>query len=260
MEVAKEANLTLPASEEFERDAGQGRHRDGQRLPNPRRPRDVPGRERDRREATSTIPRLHEEQGFSTLYVAKDNAASAGSAWRTTPGPRRAGHRGSWRTWASNASPWSPATAGGRQPRRGRDGLHRLQAECLPQDKLAVVEQIKKDGHTVAVVGDGVNDAPALAAGDLGIAMGAAGSDVAINSASIALMNNDLRRMPFLVDVSRKTRRVINQNLRSASSFIVLGISLSKFVPPGSGRVPALRQLAGGRLQQRPARPLRRGA
>ena len=115
----------------------------------------------------------------------------------------------------------------------GELGCTDYKAQCLPQDKLAVVEQIKKDGHTVVVVGDGINDAPALAAGDLGIAMGAAGSDVAINSASIALMNDDLRRIPFLVQVSRKTRRVINQNLGFGVAFIVFGISLSKFVPPG---------------------------
>jgi Cd2+/Zn2+-exporting ATPase len=62
--------------------------------------------------------------------------------------------------------------------------------------------------------------------------MGAAGSDVAINSASIALMNDDLGRIPFLVDVSRKTRRVIDENLAFGVLFIVLGISLSKFVRP----------------------------
>ena len=67
--------------------------------------------------------------------------------------------------------------------------------------------------------------------------MGAAGSDVAINSASIALMNDDLRRIPFLVKISRKTRRVINQNLAFGVLFIVLGISLSKFVPPALAAV-----------------------
>jgi Cd2+/Zn2+-exporting ATPase len=104
-------------------------------------------------------------------------------------------------------------------------GCTDFKAQCLPQDKLSIVEQIKATGHTVAVVGDGINDAPALAAGDLGIAMGAAGSDVAINSASIALMSNDLRRLPFLVRLSRKTRGVINQNLCFGIIFIILGVA-----------------------------------
>ena len=104
-------------------------------------------------------------------------------------------------------------------------GFTDFKAQCLPQDKLAIVEKIKAEGHTVVVVGDGINDAPALAAGDLGIAMGAAGSDVAINSASIALMSNDLRRLPFLVNLSRRTRSLINQNLGFGILFIILGIS-----------------------------------
>src|SRR5690606_25933684 len=70
-------------------------------------------------------------------------------------------------------------------------------AEVLPHEKLEMVDELKDKGHRVAVVGDGVNDAPALAAGDISIAMGAAGSDVAIHSASVALMNNNLNRVPF---------------------------------------------------------------
>ncbi|MCP4708102.1 MAG: cation-translocating P-type ATPase [Planctomycetes bacterium] len=103
-------------------------------------------------------------------------------------------------------------------------GCSEVKAECLPQEKLHLVRELQREGHQVAVVGDGVNDAPALAAGDLGVAMGAAGSDVAINSASIALMNNDLNRLSFLMRLSRITRRVVNQNLAFGVTFIVFGI------------------------------------
>jgi Zn2+/Cd2+-exporting ATPase len=101
-------------------------------------------------------------------------------------------------------------------------GCTEVYAEVLPSHKLELVDELKAKGHRVAVIGDGVNDAPALAAGDLGVAMGAAGSDVAINSASIALMNNDLRRLPFLIRLSRKTTRVIWQNLLFGIAYIVI--------------------------------------
>ena len=101
--------------------------------------------------------------------------------------------------------------------------------DCLPQNKVEFVRAMKAKGYKVAVVGDGVNDAPALAAGDLGIAMGAAGSEVAIHSATIALMNNDLRRLPFLVTLSRSTRSVINQNFLFGLAFIVVGLSVTSF-------------------------------
>jgi Zn2+/Cd2+-exporting ATPase len=113
-------------------------------------------------------------------------------------------------------------------------GCSEVQAEVLPQDKLALVDALKKRGHTVAVVGDGVNDAPALAAGNLGVAMGAAGSDVAMNSASVALMSSDLRRLPFLVSLSRATTRVIWQNLIFGICFILVGevLIIFKYVSP----------------------------
>lgn len=103
-------------------------------------------------------------------------------------------------------------------------GIRDIQAECLPEEKAAYVEKLKKNGASVAVVGDGVNDAPALTAGDIGIAMGAIGSDVAVNSASVALMNNDLRRVPFLIGLSRKTRTIINMNLLFGAFLIVGGM------------------------------------
>lgn len=102
-----------------------------------------------------------------------------------------------------------------------------VQAEVLPHEKLELVALLKAEGHTVAVVGDGVNDAPALAAGDISVAMGAAGSDVAIHSASIALMNNELNRIPFLLHLSRHTVNVIRQNLLFSISYIALLLALS---------------------------------
>ena len=106
-------------------------------------------------------------------------------------------------------------------------GCEEAQGDCLPQNKVEFVRAMKVKGYKVAVIGDGVNDAPALAAGDIGIAMGAAGSEVAIHSATIALMNNDLRRLPFLVKLSRSTRTVINQNFAFGVCFILTGWTLT---------------------------------
>lgn len=103
-------------------------------------------------------------------------------------------------------------------------GVTEVYAGCLPEEKAKVVGELKKSGNIVAVVGDGVNDAPALAAGDIGIAMGAFGSDIAVQSASIALMNNDLRRIPFFIGLARQTRMLMNQNLAIGLSFITVGV------------------------------------
>ena len=108
-------------------------------------------------------------------------------------------------------------------------GCEEAQGDCLPQNKVDFVRAMKSKGYKVAVIGDGVNDAPALAAGDIGIAMGAAGSEVAIHSATIALMNNDLRRLPFLVKLSRSTRAVINQNFMFGVLFIIVGLTITSF-------------------------------
>jgi len=108
-----------------------------------------------------------------------------------------------------------------------RVGISEFRADCLPQEKVAYVEELKREGGLVAVVGDGVNDAPALAAGDVSVAMGAIGSDVAIQSASVALLNNDLRRVPFLIRLSRRARLMMNQNWVAGLLFIGGGLYLS---------------------------------
>ena len=114
-----------------------------------------------------------------------------------------------------------------------------FKAEVLPHEKLEMVESLKHRGYKVAVIGDGVNDAPALAAGDISIAMGAAGSDVAIHSASIALLNSNLDRVPFLVDLSRRTIAVLRQNLAVGAAFIVVSLTLAGagYLPPVAAAV-----------------------
>lgn len=95
-------------------------------------------------------------------------------------------------------------------------GVDAYEAELLPEDKVRAIEALVRDHGSVAMVGDGVNDAPAMAAATLGIAMGAAGSDAAIETADIALMSDDLRKLAWLVHHSRRTVAVIKQNVTVA--------------------------------------------
>ncbi|HKP27744.1 MAG TPA: heavy metal translocating P-type ATPase [Dongiaceae bacterium] len=108
----------------------------------------------------------------------------------------------------------------------GAIGLDDVRAELLPADKVGAVAELKQKGEIVAMVGDGINDAPALAAADLGIAM-ATGTDVAIETAGIALMRGDPLLAPAAIDLARATKRKIVQNLVWAFLFNVLGIPLA---------------------------------
>jgi Cd2+/Zn2+-exporting ATPase len=101
-------------------------------------------------------------------------------------------------------------------------GIDEVHAELKPEDKVARVRDLTaRHGH-LAMVGDGVNDAPALAEATVGVAMGAAGTDVALETADVALMADDLEKLVYAVKLARKNQRVIRQNL--ALSVVVIGI------------------------------------
>jgi Cd2+/Zn2+-exporting ATPase len=108
-------------------------------------------------------------------------------------------------------------------------GVDEYYAEQLPEDKVARLREIASRYGIVAMVGDGVNDAPAMAASNLAIAMGAAGSDAAIETADVALMSDDLSKVPWLIEHSRRTVRVIHQNVVIALGLkvVVFGLALA---------------------------------
>ena len=107
-------------------------------------------------------------------------------------------------------------------------GVDEYRAELLPDDKVRVVRELEAAGQKVAFVGDGVNDAPALAAASVGIAMGAAGPDVALETADIALMGDDLSKVAIAMRLSRRTLTIIKQNIAFALAikavFLVLAV------------------------------------
>jgi Cd2+/Zn2+-exporting ATPase len=226
MDVAGRARIDPPEPEAFEEAAGRGvraRTTDGEVLVGRATWLAEQGIDVSATEASDA-------EGLSLLHVTRDGKLLGwiGLEDQTRPDAARAteelGELGLKRRVMVTGDRWSVA-------RRVAADMHctEVHAEVLPDRKLDLVEDLKKRGHTVAVIGDGVNDAPALAAGHISLAMGAAGSDVAIHSASIALMNNNLNRVPFLVRLSRHLTRVIRQNLFFGVFFILVLVGLSAY-------------------------------
>jgi len=110
----------------------------------------------------------------------------------------------------------------------------RCRSELLPEDKISVVLEYQRKGRKTAMIGDGINDAPALAQADVGIAMGAAGADIAIEASHIALMRDDWNMVPAVFHLARRTMAVVRNNLIFTGVYNVLGLSLAAmgYLPP----------------------------
>ncbi len=123
-------------------------------------------------------------------------------------------------------------------------GIDRVEAELLPETKASIVSALRDGGRTVAMVGDGINDAPALATADVGIAMGAMGSDLAIETADVALMGDDLRHLPQAIGHARRARGIMHQNLVLSGSILVVLVPLAAAGALGLAAVVAIHEVA----------------
>ncbi len=106
-------------------------------------------------------------------------------------------------------------------------GVDAIEAECHPEEKHQLIKDMVKGGFRTLMVGDGINDGPSLAEADVGVAMGLEGSDIAANSAGVALMNDDLSRVPFLIELSRRTRAITTQNIVASVIIALVGLVLA---------------------------------
>jgi heavy metal translocating P-type ATPase len=217
--AASDHGLVLPPAEEFDSLPGRGvtARVDGHRV-------DVssPGQVLAADHATEIVAGL-EDAGLTAVVVHIDAvpAAVVGLADRPRPAaPDAVAH-------LSRLTGTTPVMLTGDNPRAAAQlaaeaGIDDVRAGLLPEGKVAAVGKLQRQGHRVLVVGDGVNDAPALAAADTGLAMGRAGADLSLDTADAVIVHDELGAIPALIDLSRQARRFVIANLAIAATFITV--------------------------------------
>lgn len=113
-------------------------------------------------------------------------------------------------------------------------GIEKVYSECLPEDKLSIIKEFQKNGQLVSMIGDGVNDAPALKKASVGIAMGGIGSDIAVDAADIALVNDDIKCIPHLLELSKRIMKTIKINLilSMTLNFVAIILAMTGILNP----------------------------
>ena len=119
----------------------------------------------------------------------------------------------------------------------GELGIREVHANCLPEDKLSYIDSCQQRGHQVCMIGDGINDAPALKKAYVGIAMGGVGSDIAVDAADIALVNDDIREVPHLLQLSKRMMVTIRCNLAFSMvlNFVAIILAMNGTLDPVVG-------------------------
>lgn len=174
------------------------------------------------------------DEGCTVIYIAIDGAAAGFIALSDTPRPDAASTISGIRQ-----SGTEPVLLTGDRENAARHvahdlGISEVRSSCLPEDKLSYIKSMQDSGQNVCMIGDGVNDAPALKAAHVGIAMGGIGSDIAVDAADIALVNDDISQLPHLLGLSRRMMRTIKYNMTfsMALNFIAIILAVTGILNP----------------------------
>ena len=190
-----------------------------------------------------------ETEDGTCICVAVDGLAAGVLTLADTVRPTAAGTVAALKKLSADPVLLTGDRAGAAHTIAGPLGIESVYADCLPEDKLRRIDEMQANGQPVCMVGDGINDAPALKRAFVGIAMGKGGSDIAVDAADIALVSDDIRQLPHLLALSRRMMTVIRINLSfsMALNFVAVALAMTGLLNPVAGALVQRRFGAGDR-------------